>query len=74
MGQGKTTVIAPLLSLIIADGAHLVVNVVPIHLLPSARGVLRDKLGTVERRPVYGMRFDRYTRVTHSLLARLGHT
>ena len=44
MGQGKTTVIAPLLALMIADGTSLVLSIVPPHLLPSARAVLREKL------------------------------
>ena len=38
MGQGKTTVIAPILAIMIADTQRLVVSVVPQHLLPSARG------------------------------------
>ena len=32
MGQGKTTVIAPLLALMIADGHRLVISIVPPHL------------------------------------------
>ena len=57
----------------IADTQRLVVSVVPQHLLPSARGVLREKLGTLARQPIYGMRFDRYTPVNASLLERLRH-
>ena len=40
MGQGKTTVIAPLLSIMIADGDRLVVSVVPLHLLMMMNHVL----------------------------------
>lgn len=73
MGQGKTTVIAPLLALMIADGTSLVLSIVPPHLLPSARAVLREKLAAALQRPVYGMTFDRYTDVTRSLLELLRH-
>jgi hypothetical protein len=54
MGQGKTTVIAPLLALMIADGQRLVISIVPPHLLPSARAVLREKLAASlqARRPI----------------------
>ena len=71
--QGKTTVIAPLLALMIADGQRLVISIVPPHLLPSARAVLREKLTASLQRPVYGMRFDRYTAVTPSVLELLRH-
>ena len=37
MGQGKTTVIAPLLAIMLADRTHLVISVVPMPLMPSAR-------------------------------------
>ena len=73
MGQGKTTVIAPLLALMIADGQRLVISIVPPHLLPSARAVLREKLAASLQRPVYGMSFDRYTSVTPSMLELLRH-
>ena len=73
MGQGKTTVIAPLLALMIADGAQLVISIVPPHLLPSARAVLREKLAASLQRPVYGMSFDRYTAVSRGLLEQMMH-
>jgi hypothetical protein len=73
MGQGKTTVVAPLLAIMLADRKHLVISVVPPPLMPSARAVLREKLGAVYRRPVYGMHFDRYSAVEPVLLQRLRH-
>ena len=73
MGQGKTTVIAPLLGLMIADGNALVLSIVPPHLMPSARAVLREKLAAALQRPVYGMTFDRCTAITPSLLELLRH-
>ena len=56
MGQGKTTVIAPLLAIMLADGALSVISVVPQHLVHSARSILREKLGALARLPVYGAR------------------
>jgi hypothetical protein len=41
MGAGKTTVVGPLLALMLADGRSLVLQVVPAALLPMSRGVLR---------------------------------
>jgi len=57
----------------IADGSRFVVSVVPPHLLPSAQGVLHERLGGLAGRSVYYMRFDRYTAVELSLLERLRH-
>jgi hypothetical protein len=37
MGAGKTTVIAPILALMLADGESLVFNVMPAALLEQAR-------------------------------------
>jgi hypothetical protein len=42
MGGGKTTVVSPLLTLILGDGKHLVLQVVPPALLEFSRGVLRS--------------------------------
>ena len=51
MGQGKTTVIAPLLAIMLADRAHLVISVVPMPLLPSARAVLRVRVRALLEQP-----------------------
>ena len=48
MAQGKTTVIAPLLALMLADGQRLILLVVPSKLLEMSRDVLR-KVFTVGR-------------------------
>ena len=40
MGEGKTTAIAPLLSLCLADGRRLVMQIVPDPLLAQTRHVL----------------------------------
>ncbi|KAK3236835.1 hypothetical protein CYMTET_53053 [Cymbomonas tetramitiformis] len=71
MGAGKTTVVAPLLSLILADGAKLVVQVVPAELLDFSRGELRRRLGAVAGRTVYTLEFNRFAEVTPALQRKL---
>ena len=47
MGQGKTTVVCPLLVLLLANGQQLVVLVVPSALLDMSRRVLRSTFASV---------------------------
>ena len=46
MGEGKTTVISPLLALLLADGAQLLMQIVPAPLLAFSLGVLRAVFGS----------------------------
>ena len=59
MGGGKTTVVAPLLALMLADGASLVAQVVPAALLEFSRTCLRERFSTVLTKSVYTFHFDR---------------
>ena len=59
MGAGKTTTIAPLLALILADGAQLVMQVVPPALLTFSRSVLRERFSSFVSKPVYTFHFER---------------
>lgn len=59
MGAGKTTVVAPLAALMLADGAALVTSVVPNALLDMSISVARSRFNTVLRKGVYSLRFDR---------------
>ena len=59
MGAGKTTVISPLLSLILADGASLIHQVVPKHLLDQTKQVMRTCFSNVIPKRVYTLTFDR---------------
>ena len=52
MGAGKTTVVAPLLAMILADGKSLVTQVVPHALLEFSRGVMREKFSAVVRKQI----------------------
>ena len=44
MGAGKTTVVGPLLSLMLADGETLVTQIMPAALLDQSRNVLQGCL------------------------------
>eukprot|EP00939_MAST-03C_sp_MAST-3C-sp1_P001539 g1539.t1 len=59
MGAGKTTVICPMLSLMLADGDTLVTQVVPAALLDMSRSVLRECFSNVVAKRVYTLFFDR---------------
>jgi hypothetical protein len=59
MGQGKTTVIAPLLALMLADKKRLVVQVVPGKLLDMSREVMRTLFSVAIPKRIYTLNFDR---------------
>jgi len=70
MGAGKTTVVGPLLALLLADGKSLVMQVVPKALLDFSRAVLRERFSSLIRKPVYTFALDRLTPVTPELYAK----
>lgn len=59
MGAGKTTVIAPLLTLLLADGRSLVTLVVPDALLAQTVAVMRAQYSAIFQKRVYTLDFDR---------------
>ena len=61
MGEGKTTVVCPLLGFILAKSSSLVVQVVPHALLEFSRSTLRKAYSGVIRRSVVTLEFNRYT-------------
>jgi len=71
MGAGKTTVVAPLLALMLADGNALVTQVVPHALLEMSRSVMREKFAAVVRKPVFTFSFGRGTKVNRDLYMKL---
>jgi len=71
MGAGKTTVVTPLLALMLADGKSLVTQVVPHALLDFSRGVMREKFAAVVRKPIFTFSFSRGTRITRDLYLKL---
>jgi len=70
-GAGKTTVVAPLLALMLADGKRLVAQVVPQALLDFSRGVTRERFSAVVRKSVYTFTFDRFCTVDSALHRKL---
>jgi len=59
MGAGKTTIIAPLCCVILADGTRLVMMVSPAPLLPMCTGVMRNRLRHLLRKRVWTFEFGR---------------
>ena len=57
MGAGKTTLVMPLLALMLADSKSLVTQVVPHALLDFLRGVMREKFAAVVWKPVFTFSF-----------------
>ena len=72
MGQGKTTVITPLLSLILADRRTLIMVCMPKALIDFSRSVLLDVFSSpVIPRPILTLEFQRSHNLTEALHDRL---
>ena len=69
MGAGKTTVIGPLLALLLGDGKSLVAQVVPAALLEMSRDVMRRSFAAIVPKPVLTFEFDRHTPVDEALVS-----
>jgi hypothetical protein len=63
MGAGKTTVVGPLLAMLLANANTLIFEVVPPALLDFSAGVLRERFGAAIKKPVFTFNFDRYQKV-----------
>jgi len=71
MGAGKTTVVAPLLALMLADGKRLVAQVVPQALLDFTRNVTRERFSAVVRKTTMSFVFDRFCTIDEALHRKL---
>ena len=71
MGAGKTTVVGPLLAMLLANANTLMMEVVPAALLDFSAGVLRERFSTVVRKPVFTFTFERYEKITPELLFKI---
>lgn len=71
MGAGKTTVIAPILALMLGDPRTCVVQVVPSSLLEMTRSVMRSRFSALIQKPVYTFVFDRADTASDELLEKL---
>ncbi|CAK0867309.1 unnamed protein product [Prorocentrum cordatum] len=72
MGQGKTTVVTPLLALVLADTTQLVCVIVPQALLEFSRSVLRSVFSSVLQKQVSTFRCDRAVDLDVNLSAHVG--
>lgn len=63
MGAGKTTVVGPLLALMLGDGEQLVTQVVPPALLEFSRSVMRATFSSIMHKRIYTLSFDRASKV-----------
>lgn len=59
MGAGKTSVVAPLLALILADGKSLVLSVVPKALVEMSRTRMRETFAAIIVKRIYTLEFER---------------
>jgi hypothetical protein len=71
MGAGKTTVVGPMLAMLLASQKSLIVEVVPPALLEFSASVLRERFSLFIPKTVFTFSFDRYQVVTPLLLAKL---
>ena len=71
MGSGKTTVVSPLLCLMLGNKRHLVVEAVPPALLEFSRSVLRSSFSCILQKRVYTFAFERSSTLTTSTLKKL---
>eukprot|EP00808_Paulinella_micropora_P006835 g75373.t1 len=68
MGAGKTTVVAPLLALMLADGKSLVLSVVPQALVEMSRKRMRETFASIMQKRISTLHFDRSTEIKNSSL------
>ena len=59
MGGGKTTVVGPLLAVMLADGERLVIQTMPPALLEQSKATLRATFSSIVRKRVFTLAFDR---------------
>eukprot|EP00954_Amorphochlora_amoebiformis_P016362 1281780-Amorphochlora_amoeboformis.AAC.1 len=67
MGAGKTSVVSPMLALLLANGRVLVTQVVPKALLDQTRTVMRNVFSNVISKPIYTFHFDRASEAANSI-------
>jgi hypothetical protein len=73
MGSGKTTVVSPLLCLMLGDKEQLVMEVVPPALLEFSRSILRSSFSSILQKRVYTFSFDRSSIMSEATLKKLRH-
>ena len=71
MGAGKTTIVCPLLALMLGDGETLVVQVVPPALLELSRAVMRSTFSSIMHKRIFTLSFDRSTEANPNIFKKL---
>ncbi|KAN0092683.1 hypothetical protein V8E55_003467 [Tylopilus felleus] len=71
MGEGKSSVIVPIVVAVLADGTQLVRVIVPKALTAQMFNLLMDRLGGLVNRRIYFLPFSRYLEVDHKKVATL---
>ena len=71
MGGGKTTVVGPMLALLLADGETLVVQTMPLALLEQSKATLRATFSSIMRKRVFTLQFDRSSEISWSVVEKL---
>jgi len=71
MGQGKTTVVGPLLTLMLGDGQSLVCQIVPPALLEFSRSVMRSTFSSIMHKRIYTLSFDRASKIDRTMYQKL---
>jgi hypothetical protein len=71
MGEGKTSVITPMVATILADGRDILRIIVLKPLLRQSDGLLSQRLGGLIQRRIYHIPFSRHTQLTSSTVGQL---
>ena len=71
MGAGKTTIVCPLLTLMLGDGKNLVVQVVPPALLELSRAVMRSTFSSIMHKRIFTLNFDRSSEADPTIYKKL---
>merc|ERR1712185_217324 len=71
MGGGKTTVVGPLLTLMLGDGEALVLQTMPPALLEQSKFTLRGTFSSIIRKRVFTLAFDRSSEMTWATVSKL---
>jgi hypothetical protein len=71
MGGGKTTVVGPMLALMLGDGRTLVVQTMPPALLEQSKATLRATFSSIVRKRVFTLSFERSSALRWSTVEKL---
>ena len=73
MGEGKTTVVGPLLALMLADGKRLVVQCCPPALLEFSRSIQRSTFSSIMYKRIFTLQMERSSKIEPKLFNKLSN-